>query len=110
MSDKEVTDSMNTVDRTVNRNTMSATEVFNIIVVVDFLALADGDRSTILAILGFGEVNPFGKEADVFISIFGAGSDTIVALASARLRPVSRAIELGLPKVKVGHVATARIV
>lgn len=110
MSDQEAADDLNTEYRSRNRTSMTSTEVFNAIVVADFLALADGDRNTVMAIMGFGEINPFGREADVFISIFGAGSGTITALAFLRVEPISRAVELEirLLPVRRGHVENAR--
>ncbi len=110
MSDQEAADDLNTEYRERNRDFMGASEVFNAIVVADFLALADGDRATIMGIMGFGEINPFGKEADVFVSIFGGQSATIIALNIARKEPISRAFEIGVSRlpVRAGHVAVAR--
>ena len=110
MTDQEATDDLNTEYRSRNRAFMEASEVFNAIVVADYLALADGDRATIMGIMGFGRINPFGKEANVFISIFGGGSATIMALAAARVEPISRAVELEIRLVPVrrGHVENAR--
>ena len=110
MSDQEATDDLNTEYRSRNRTSMKSTEVFNAIDVSEFIALADGNRNTVMQIVGFGDINPFGKEADVFISIFGGGSETIIALALARMEPISRAVELGLRLIPVrrGHVEEAR--
>ncbi len=110
MSDKEETDDLNTEYRSRNRTSVKSTEVFNAIDVSEFIALADGNRNTVMQIVGFGDINPFGKEADVFISIFGGGSETIIALALARMEPISRAVELGLRLIPVrrGHVEEAR--
>ena len=110
MSDEEAADDLNslTTGRTRNRTSMTSSEVFNAIVVSELIALTDGDRATVMAIMGFGSINPFGREADVFINIFGGGSDTITALAAARVVAISRADELSLGKVKAGNVEEAR--
>lgn len=110
MSDEEAADDLNSLatGRTRNRTSMTSSEVFNSIVVSELIALTDGDRATVMSIMGFGAINPFGREADVFISIFGGGSDTITALAAARVDAISRAVELDLGKVKAGNVEEAR--
>ncbi|HEX9696329.1 MAG TPA: hypothetical protein VGB64_08445, partial [Actinomycetota bacterium] len=58
--------------------------------------------------LGFGTVNPAGREAEVFVQVFGAGSQTIAALAAARQETVSRATEIGLEAVLPGDIAKTR--
>lgn len=108
MSDEEVADSLNALTRTRIRNRMESSEVFNAVDVAEFLALADGNQNTIMQILAFGSVNPAGREADVFIAIFGAGSVTVTALAAARQEAISRATELNLGVVKSGDVQFAR--
>ena len=108
MTDEEVADDMNTEYRSRNLTSMTSTQVFNAVNVAEFQALADGQQNTVMQIMGFGEINPFGREADVFIAIFGAGSDTIAALAAARVVPISRGDELEVGVVKAGHVQEAR--
>ena len=108
MTDQQAAADLNTAYRSRNRVSMTSSEVFNSIVVSELIALTDGDRATVMSIMGFGSINPFGKEADVFIQIFGGGSGTITALAAARVEPISRAAELGLRTVKVGQVQVAR--
>ena len=51
-------------------------------------------------------LNPFGIEATIFNNVFGA-SNTITALQAARIEQISRATELSLGHVKVGHVEMA---
>ncbi len=108
MTDAEVADDMNTEYRTRPRPTMTSSEVFQAIVLTEFKALTDGDKSSIFGIMAFGNVNPFGREADVFIDIFGVGSGTITALAALRTVPISRGVELEVGVVKEGHVQEAR--
>ncbi len=108
LSDTEVADLGNTVEQTRPRTSITSTEVFNAIVVADFLSLADGERRTVMSIMGFGEINPFGREADVFISIFGASSGTITALATLRQEAVSLFEKLGIGFVIPRNVADAR--
>ena len=107
MTDQEAADDLNTEYRTRNRDTMTSTEVWQAIDIPELQALADGDRSLVMAVLQFDEINPFGNEATLFIALFGAGSNTIIALNAARIEAVSRAIELGLGRVRTGDVARA---
>ena len=111
MSDQEATDDLNslTTGRTRPRTSMTSTEVWQAIEIPELRALADGDRSLIMAVLQFDQINPFGNEAALFTALFGGGSATIAALQAARQETVSRAVELEIKSpVKVGHVAVAR--
>jgi hypothetical protein len=109
MSNAQVVDSLrNTIDRPVVRKTMDATEVFQAINTDEFLALTDAQQRNVMAMLGFGRVNPAGKEATLFIRYFGAGSATITALQSARTVLVSRAYELNIHNVYEVDVAAVR--
>lgn len=102
---------MNAVNRTLPKASLTGSEVLNAVDTAEFAALAtDADRQIVWNIVHLGTVNPFGIEATLFTGLFGAGSATITALAAARQRPVSRAVELGLGTVKHGHVETARAI
>ena len=104
MSDAEIVTSLNTVDRTQNRSSMTASEVLNAIDIAEWNALSDADQQKIWDVLHIRGINPFGVEATIFVAVFGAGSDTITALQAARVTTVSRATELGIGFVKLGHV------
>ena len=109
MSDVEAATSLNdTVDRNVNKATMTASEVLNAVVPAEFNALTEAEQTRIWSLLGIGTLNPFGVEATLLTAAFGAGSATIVALAGLRKDTVSRATELGLGFVAPGHVENAR--
>jgi hypothetical protein len=107
-NDALAADQINVVNRSVNRDTMEATEVLQAVVPAEYTVLAADKKAELFGLLGMGTLNPFGKEADLMIDIFGAGSSTIAALAVLRKRAVSRAEELGLGKVRAGTVAQAR--
>lgn len=111
MSDEQVADSLNASDRSRNRTSMSASEIYQAIDRTEFLgaSISDEQRQEIYNILSFGEVNPFGKEVAVFVEIFGSGP-TITALQAARKTSISRAEELGIRKVSASQVATLRAV
>lgn len=108
MNDEAVAIDLNTVYRETNKSSMSGSEVANAMNKAEFDALSDTDKRTIWDVLHLGSINPFGIEADIFTSVFGNESATIVALAAARKNDVSRATELGLGVVGSGHVGIAR--
>ena len=99
---------LNVENRSSNKKTMTASEVYNAVDVPEYEALGADDKLEIWNIIHIGEINPFGLEATRFTSIFGGGSVTIVALAAGRKISVSRAVELELGLIKEGHVFEAR--
>ncbi len=99
---------LNTVNRTLNKTSMTSSEVYNAIDVTQWNGLTDPQQQEVWNILHLGEINPFGFEADRFTTIFGGGSATLVTLSALRKTDVSRAVEIGLGEVKVGHVQEAR--
>ena len=107
--DKTFVVEINAVNRTVNKDTMTSSQVYNAIVASEYTALTTSQQDEIWNILHLGEINPFGLEATRFTAIFGVGSATITALAAARQVFVSRAAELEFPEVKHGHVEMARL-
>ena len=109
MTDLEVANDLNTVYRTKNKTSMTGSEVLNAIVISEWTSLTADKQRTVWDVVHLGTINPFGIEATLMISVFGAGSDTIAALADARKDDVSRASELGMPFVYEGNVQEARI-
>jgi hypothetical protein len=107
MTNQEVADDMNTVYRTRNRATMTASEVFNSIDKAEYNAIpVPENKQMVWDILHLGDVNPFGLEADLFVDVFGGGSNTITALQAARVESISRATELGV-NATAGAIDTA---
>lgn len=103
---------LNVVNRTKNKASMTGSEILNALKeagpLAEYRALSDADKDKVWRICHLGTVNPFGVEADLFIDIFGGGSASIAALQAARKDDVSRAAELGLGLVRIGHVQQAR--
>ena len=87
---------------------MSGSEVLQSVVPSEYNALTAEKKDQFWGLVGIGVLDPWGKEADVMIDIFGAGSATITALAVARIQLVSRAVELGFGRVETGDVQCAR--
>lgn len=98
---------LNAVNRTTNKTSMTGSEVMQAVVKADFVALSAGDQQQVWNILHLGTLDPFGIEADLLADIF-VGSDTVAALAAARVNNVSRAVELGIGLVGANHVELAR--
>ena len=111
MTDREIAIDLNTVYRTRMRETLSSAEVYEAIEISEFQALGDVQKVYVRDILGLGDgirVGSGTKARQMLINIFGAGSDTIAALADILSQNISRATELGLPRVYPHHVTLAR--
>ena len=68
MDDAAVADSLsNVIERSLNKATMTSSEVINAIFEADFDALILADQNRIWNVLGMGELNPFGLEADMLL-------------------------------------------
>jgi len=110
MSDAAVADSLNVIDRTINRTSMSGSEILNAVDASEWATRGNAQKQVVWHIVHLGNVNPFGLEATLIADAFrGAGGVTIAALADARKTGVSRAVELGLNLVKAGYVQQVRL-
>ena len=98
----------NAVNRTINKTSMSSSEIFNAFNKAEFNALSDADKAIIWNLLSFGSLNPFGLEATLFTDIFGGGSTTITTLQADRKTDVSRMVELGIGVIGSNHIELAR--
>lgn len=110
MTDAEVVEAINDSVRPRNREAMSHREIAANINATEWDALSSMDQDRIIGVLGMGGdgIDPFGIATNVFVSVFGAGSATIISLAVARVEKISRATEIGLRRVRVGEVMEAR--
>ena len=111
MTDPEIAIDLNTVYRTRTRSTLSSAEIYENIVVSEFQNKTDAQKVYIRDILGLGgdvQVGPDTKARQVMITIFGAGSQTIAALAASLQEDISRASELGFGRVLAQDIETAR--
>lgn len=109
MSDEDAAGSLNTPNRSRNRITMSGREVQAQIVDSEYVALTVEKKSQLLALTSSSDLDPFGFPSNVVKDIFGVGATSLSNLATARIETISRAREIGLGIVKVGHIAEARL-
>lgn len=113
MTDQQAAEELLTANKPWDRTSMPRAEIYENIdpaalnglssVQLDQLNLALSDN-----------VDPFGNAAQVFLDIFGNGSNTITALAAARVETVSQAEILGIGGIElnslVGWVTEARAI
>ena len=109
MTDEQAAADLNTVYRTRNRSSMSGDEVYNATDPTEFSGLADVPKQLWMAFCGRTGIDPFATaNVETAIQIFGNTSQTVTNLQALRVEDVSRAVELGLGEVKVGHIEQAR--
>ena len=111
MTDQEIAESLNTVDRPRNRTSMTGSEVLNAIDAGEWATRTAEQKQTIWDIVHIGTVNPFGVEATLLTGAFaGAGGATITALGLARVELISRAAEQGIgSRFAISDIAKARV-
>jgi hypothetical protein len=111
MSDEQAAVNLNTVDRTRQRDTVLGHEIFNATDHTEYAALADAQKDRWLALCAIDIINiASGVAKALEAEIFGPGTTTRDNLLALKTENISRATELGLGTVKVGHVQMARSV
>lgn len=110
MTDAEVVDSlMNNLDRQPPNGSISGSTLLRHVVQAEYDGLSAAKQNQVLALAGVESLDPWGVGAGIVVDIFGAGSNTVQALASYRdTLLISRAQELGLGRVREGDVSRAR--
>jgi hypothetical protein len=109
LTDQEVADLLNDATKITRiKALMTSSEIFQSVDITELNALTEPKRNDVLSMLSFGELKPNGKEADLFVDIFGGGSATVIALQAARQETISRAKELGLSNLTLGNIEAAR--
>ncbi len=99
----------NAVNRTLNRTSMTGSEVLNAIDAAEWGTRTAEQKQVVWDIVHLGDINPFGVEVTLMTSAFtGAGGVTMAELNAARKDNVSRAVELGLGFIYPGHIEQAR--
>lgn len=110
MDDEQVAASLKTETKDRNVTAMTGTEVAQNIDATDWSGLTADEKNQIIGMCGWTTLNPWGVEADIFLSIFGGGSATILALNAARVETVTEAEYYGFAGVTAADVETARYI
>ena len=108
MTDQQVVDSINTANRTITRQFVSGSEIFNATDDIEYGLLTDAQKSAWDALCAIDSIDTGSgvaraREAE----LFGAGTSTRTNLQAIRQSTVSRAQELGIT-VNFGDVVHAR--
>jgi hypothetical protein len=88
MTDAQKAAAVNAKTVNVNKTTMTASEVLNAVVASEWTALSAANKQLVWDVVHLGTLNPFGVEATLMVNAFGAGSQTIAALAAKRVTTV----------------------
>ena len=110
MSDAAAATDINTVYRTRIKGNLTGDEIFGATDAAEFASLQVSVRRDWVAFCARDIINPAGTANVAFVEwVFGNPSDTRTNLLALRQEPISRGVELGLGRVKVGHVQEARL-
>jgi len=116
MTDLEAANSLNVVNRQVNRTMMTGSELLGHADAAEYAARTSEQKDNWLSLCGIDFIDPFGSAVQVVIEVWGGGSVTVDNLQAARVEAVSRAVELNrtlegekiLIPVKEGHIQEIR--
>jgi len=101
---------LNTAYRTRTHPTITSSTFYEAIDSAEFDALSDADKTAVRDLFGLGELSTENgsRARATVVSAFGGSSTTVTALLAAITESVTRGEELGIGRVKVGHVQEAR--
>lgn len=109
MSDAAAAMDLNTEYRTRKVPSVSGQDLFEAVDATDFAGLSDAQKTLLYAIIGMGTILVNGTNTKTaLLAMFGPGTPTRSNLATLQTESVSRAVELGLGRVKVGYVQRVR--
>ena len=111
MTNTQVVTSLRTANRTVERRSVSGSQIYNAIVPSEFSALLATQQQLVRDVFGLGDtidVRTGTNVRAVMLAAFGAGTTTRANLIALVQETVSRAAEIGLGDVREGDVARAR--
>jgi len=96
MTDQQLLDSLNALDRTLNITDLDKTTVYNGIDQTEWVALIAADRTRISQLLqALDTIDLFGNALEDFKTVFGTGSTTASSLSALRVKNISRSEEIG---------------
>lgn len=108
MTDEQVAASLMVENRTVNRPHLAGFEITDAIVDAEWDALTANQKQQIMMLAAVQRIPASGFAAKIIQDAFAPGTQTRANILAARNQTVSRATELGLGRVRPGHVVAAR--
>ena len=109
MTDAEVVNSLNAINREVEREYIESWEVIEATIWAEWNALSSAYKQLYQTLVSCSRLKVFGPNTrSAFAAMFGAGTTTRANLLALQTRLVSRAEELSLGNVTEGDVATVR--
>lgn len=109
MSDQEIADSLNTVDRVVSVNSIESQDVVAALVPSELAGLSAANQRYLWGVIGAGAIRPDDAEVKAFfLGLFGPGTGTRANLGALANKTISRAQEAGLGEVNPPVVNIAR--
>ena len=110
MTNAQVLASLNTVNRTLQKTTISGPEVYEAIDTTEFLAKTTAQQQEVWNIIHLDSIpcGPGSKARTRMVAIFGGGSATTTAIGALLAYQVSRAEELKLGQLAIEHIGSAR--
>jgi len=107
--DAEAADQFNAEDIPHVKDSLSGEEIFAVTDATEFAGLTEHKRQMWMSFCGRDSIDPEGPANVALVQwVFGAGSDTIAALAAARTELISLATQEGLGTIYTGHIQQAR--
>ena len=108
MTDIEAATTLNLPGISINRTTMSGSELLDNTDSTEYSSLTNVKRDQWLSLCGVDSIDPFGSVVQIVVNIWGGGSQTITNLQAARVELISRTQEIGIGLVNEGDVNMAR--
>lgn len=108
MTDQQVADELNAVDKVQNKTSISGSDIFERTDSGEFALLSDAKKAQWLALCAIESIDPFNVLPSIGVNIFGGGSTTGTNIVAFRTETVSRASQLGLGFIYEADVTIAR--
>lgn len=109
MTDAEAAASLNAKNRTVPVETVTGQQIFEAVVPAHYVALSAEYKALFAVVVGMGTILVNGTNTKAALTtMFSGATATLAALAALQTEQVSRAVELGLGRVRTGYVQQAR--
>lgn len=109
MTAHQVADSLNTKNRSRERNIIQSYEIIEATVAAEYSALTAAEKERYKVLTGAGQINVKGANTRAaFLAMFAGGTTTRTNLAALQNELISRAEELALPLIRPGDVVEAR--